>query len=103
MIQTFSYSFKHKSFEEEKEWRLCLSSPSDNERIKYRVKDSMLMPYLPIRMVNREDHSIITRIIVGPSRDREKLRSSISSYLNNSGVLLSSEEIEVTGTPYISS
>jgi hypothetical protein len=100
MIQTFSYSFKHKSFEEEKEWRLCCFVLPEDEQIKYRVKDSMLIPYLPFGIVDKENHSIISKIIVGPSRDKEKLKSSILSYLNDSGVTLSSQDIEVTQTPY---
>ena len=42
MIQTFSYSFKHKSFEEEKEWRLCYW-PEEN-KLKDRVKGYTLIP-----------------------------------------------------------
>ncbi len=100
MIQTFSYSFKHKSFKEEKEWRLCCFALSDEKQIKYRIKDSMLIPYLPFGIVDKENRSIISRIIVGPSRDKEKLKSSILSYSNNSGVTLSSQDIEFTQTPY---
>ena len=100
MIQTFSYSFKHKSFEEEREWRLCCFAFSDEKQIKYRVKNSMLIPYLPFRIVDKENHSIISRIIVGPSRNKETLKSSILSYLNDSRITLSSQDIEVTQTPY---
>ena len=100
MIQTFSYSFKHESFGEEKEWRLCCFVWSDDKQIKYRVKDSMLIPYLPFGTVDNENRSIISRIMIGPSRDKEKLKNSILSYLKDSGVALSSEKIEFTRTPY---
>jgi len=56
MIKTFSYSFKHMSFKEEKEWRLCYFPP-DNDSVRHRTKDSMLIPYLPFRSV-RSNHSL---------------------------------------------
>jgi len=95
MIRTFSYSFKHESFKEEKEWRLCCFTWSDDNQIKYRVKDSMLIPYLPFLAVENKDCSIIRSIKIGPSRNKEILKNSISSYLKDSDI-----SISVTETPY---
>lgn len=95
MIQTFSYSFKHKSFEEEKEWRLCYF-PEDYQ-LKYRTKHSMLIPYLPCSIVDNNDRSIIRKIIIGPSRDKENLEKSVSLYLKDSRI---SASVEFTDTPY---
>jgi hypothetical protein len=95
MIRAFSYSFKHKSFEEEKEWRLCCF-PEDYQ-LKYRTKHSMLIPYLPFLIVDNNDHSIIRKIRIGPSRDKENLEKSVSLYLKDSRV---SAKVEVTDTPY---
>lgn len=95
MIQTFSYTFKHKSFEEEKEWRLCCFALDD--QLKYRTKHSMLIPYLPFLIVDHKDCSIIKKIMIGPSSDKEKLRKSVSSFLKDSRI---SVPVEVTDTPY---
>lgn len=100
MIRTFSYSFKHESFYEEKEWRLCCFSWSDDKQIRYRMKNSMLIPYLPFRIADKENDSIISSMIVGPSREKEKLRRSVSSYLKHSGVPLLPANIRCTQTPY---
>ena len=100
MIQTFSYSFKHESFKEEKEWRLCYFYSPDCNQLKYRTKYSMLIPCLPFSIFDDNGLSIISRIMIGPSRDKEKLSYPIWSYLNDSGVPLSPQKIKVTQTPY---
>jgi hypothetical protein len=100
MMQTFSYSFKHESFKEEKEWRLCYFYSPEYDQLRYRTKYSMLIPCLPFSILDNNGHSIISRIMIGPSHDKEKLSYSIWSYLNNSGVPLSPEKIKVTQTPY---
>jgi hypothetical protein len=99
-LQTFSYSFKHKSFEEEVEWRLvCFLFPEEH-RLKDRVKDSIIKPYLPFLIVDNNDNIIIKKIRIGPSRDKEKLRKYISSYLKNLGKQFSHIKIDVTETPW---
>ncbi len=104
MIRTFSYSFKHKSFKEEKEWRLCCFTSSDYGQIKYRVKDSMSIPYLPFLAVDDKDCSIIRSIKIGPSCDKENLKISISSYLKDSGYHPGKDiGVSVTETPYAKS
>ena len=97
MLQTFSYSFKHESFGEESEWRLVCFLFTDDDQLKYRVKDSMLIPYLPFLIIDHNNESIISKIMIGPSRDKEKLRKCISSYLRDSRI---SASVKVTDTPY---
>ena len=66
MLQTFSYSFKHKSFEEESEWRLVCFICADDGQRKYRVEDSMSIPYLPFLIVDNNDNS--NRSVMGGKR-----------------------------------
>ena len=100
MIQSFSYSFKHKSFEEEEEWRLCYWPEKDNHNLKDRVKDSTLIPYWPFLTVDHNNKSIISKIMIGPARDKKKLKKHISSYLKDLGKQFSHIEIDVTKTPW---
>lgn len=100
LIQTFSYSFKHETFKEENEWRLCCFTLPDDNQIRYRVKDSKRIPYLPFWAVDNKDNSIITSIIIGPCRDKEILKNSVSSCLKDSEILLLPQNIDVTRTPY---
>lgn len=95
MIQTFSYSFKHNSFEEETEWRLVYLLTEDKH--KYRLKDSILMPYWTFLTIDHNNESIIRKIMVGPSRDKENLGKSIKVYLKKSRI---SASVKVTDTPY---
>lgn len=100
-LRFFSYSFKHLSFEEEQEWRLCVfhfGTEYETAKPEYRVKDSMLIPYLPFLTVDNEGNSIIRSIKIGPSRDKETLKTNILSYLKDKGhkdVIVS-----ITETPY---
>lgn len=98
MIQTFSYSFKHISFKEENEWRLVYWP--DENKLKYRVKDSILIPYFPFLTIDHNKESIISKIMIGPSRNKENLKNSITSYLKNSRVSPFIEEVKITDTPY---
>jgi len=98
MIQSFSYSFKHESFKEEKEWRLAYWP--DKNKLKDRVKDSTLIPYWPFLTVDHNNKSVIDKIMIGPSRDKEKLRKYISSYLKDLGTQFSHIEVDVTKTPW---
>lgn len=93
MIKTFSYTFKHKSFKEEKEWRLCYITFDD--KLKYRTKHSTLIPYLPFMMVDKNDKTLIKEIMIGPSRDKENLRKSVSMYLKDSEI-----SVNKTDTPF---
>jgi len=93
MIQTFSYSFKHASFKEEKEWRLCYFPP--DESIRYRTKGSMLIPYISFSI-----EPAIRSVMIGPSRDKENLQKSVMSYLETSDFPGVSQRVEVTQTPY---
>ncbi|MBL7152260.1 MAG: DUF2971 domain-containing protein [Phycisphaerae bacterium] len=93
MIQTFSYSFKHASFKEEKEWRLCYF-PTD-ESIRHRTKGSMQIPYISFSI-----EPAIHSVMIGPSRDKGNLGKSVMSYLKTSNLPDVSQRVEVTQTPY---
>lgn len=98
MIRTFSYFFKHKSFKEESEWRLCYFI--EDYQLKDRVKDSILIPYFPFLTVDHNSKSIISKIRIGPSRDKENLRKHISSYLKDLGKQFSHIKVDATETPW---
>jgi len=97
-IQFFSNSFKHKSFEEENEWRLVYLV--DKYKFKYRLKDSSPIPYWPFLTVDHNGKSLISKIRIGPSHDKENLRKYISSYLEDLGKQFSHIKIDVTETPW---
>ena len=80
---------------------MCCFLYQDNDQIKYRFKDSMRIPYLPFLAVDDKNRSIIRSIKIGPSRDEENLKNSISSYLKDSGYQLGLDiSVSITETPY---
>lgn len=97
-IRFLSYSFKHQSFEEEQEWRLCLFSCGEENLLKYKVVDSMLIPYVSFLTKDTCGQSTIKTIKIGPSRDKENLRKNITSYLNDLGY--KDIIVNITETPY---
>jgi len=78
--------FKDKSFEEEKEWRLV--SPTiryDNERLRFRVGNSMMTPFFGLPIKN--DGALpIPHVVVGPCPHTELAKFAVTSLLMRNGV-----------------
>ena len=73
-----SFSFKHRMFAEESEWRLVQLSPTDPKlrpdlpRPQIRTSATGLIPYLSPRLAdNHEGKPPIAEVIVGPGRHPE--------------------------------
>ena len=83
-IAQIATSFKHKSFCEEKEWRLVVG-PVDipSERILYRPSDTAIIPYVEIDFKN----SVlpIECIIIGPGPYQQRNGVSLRQMLSISG------------------
>jgi hypothetical protein len=66
--------WKHRSFSDEKEWRLISSRYMTRVKPRFRVRGNLLVPYIPVSL---EDQDLWTdvQIVMGPcSRENEDLR-----------------------------
>lgn len=68
---------KHESFSEEEEVRLACQSTT--RKIKFRVKDCVLVPYVPMEI----DVNSITKIIIGPMVDQPLAKKGLQHFLQS--------------------
>lgn len=90
-------SFKHKSFGEEREWRLVVG-PIDvpSKKISYRPSETGIIPYVEI--VSSNNSLPIERIIVGPGPHQKRNEASLRQMLAISA--LEKVEVLVSDIPY---
>lgn len=68
---------KHEKFHEEKEVRLACQSTVREK--KFRVKNSVLVPYVPFKF----DVNTVTKIIIGPMPDQALAERGLSQFLES--------------------
>lgn len=89
--------FKNLGFSEEKEFRFVFSPLIIFPEIKFRIGAYGLIPYLEMKM--REKGKLpLRRIIIGPSKNRELLKTGIYMFLENNNFL--EIPIEFSSVPY---
>lgn len=91
LILTLSPQFKHKSFEDEREWRLIINEPKKQSDLEYRTKDNVLVPYL--KLGQRGVPLPITKITVGPGKDVDITMQSVEMFLKSK---MHYEDVEVS-------
>jgi hypothetical protein len=86
--------FKHKAFDEEKEWRLVMPVP---QRLTHRIRGSLLTPYGEL-VLGDCLAELLQTIIIGPSNHKEQTAKSMRGMLKRNG--LSSVEVKCSVIPY---
>jgi len=71
--------FKHPSFIEENEMRICRLETAHSKLIKYRVRSGIVVPYLEVDIEPRH----IKSIHVGPMKNQHLAVASMRSFINN--------------------
>ena len=93
-VSLSSSRFKHKAFQEEKEWRIAIFDvPADS--VRFRTRRSMMIPFVPFDL--GKGHSVwplIQRVTVGPSPHQTETIDAIKKRLDNRVSVLGS------GIPY---
>jgi DUF2971 family protein len=81
-LNRYAPILKHKSFSEEREWRI-ISRPlfCSHERFGYRAGSSMLVPYFRIPLSSEQRPFSIEEIIVGPTPHPEQSIRSVKGLL----------------------
>lgn len=96
--------FKHYAFDEEKEFRLEIRSQIDNETnnkdVKFRHNDNMIIPYVKVDKKDKEKLLPLKEIIVGPSVDYDRVKTSIERLLLKMGYDLNAITIKKSIVPY---
>jgi hypothetical protein len=81
-LNRYAPILKHKSFEEEREWRI-ISRPlaCSFERFGYRAGSSMLIPYFRVPLVIGDESLQIEQMFIGPTPHSRQSRHSLQGCL----------------------
>jgi hypothetical protein len=98
-LSRYAPVLKHKSFEEEEEWRL-ISRPlmSSDERLDYRQGSSMLVPYYRVPLSAHGQPLSLKEIIIGPTPHRTQSRRSVENILAKHGLQIT--QVHNTAGPF---
>lgn len=91
LILSLSPQFKHKGFEDEREWRLIVNEPKKSADVVFRTKDNVLVPYL--KLGEKGVGLPIDRVIVGPGKDMDITLQSVELFLKSK---MEYEDVEVS-------
>lgn len=99
MVMQIAPIIKHKSFEEEKEWRLItLVDKPKRSHPEYRCGRSMLIPYRPFKLIDKSDILNDLRVVVGPTPHPERAKESAGWFLFSRKC--SQPNIKISNSPY---
>ncbi len=73
--------FKHKSFEDEREWRIIVKAPLPILKVEYRTRDNVLVPYL--KLGSSDLPLPIERVRIGPGKDMDITKQSVEMFLQS--------------------
>jgi hypothetical protein len=75
-------SIKTCDFVEENEWRLIIIKPPkySGDDLNFRESNSMLIPYIKVKLNPNSEERLFTFVLVGPSQPQNLLQSSISQF-----------------------
>ncbi len=76
LIEIYALSFKHEAFIDENEIRFVISCEDDDQRINFRVKGQLLIPYIPVKF----DPQLLKSITIGPIDNQELALDSLAMF-----------------------
>lgn len=83
MLLTIIPMLKHRSFREEREWRIVSNFKKiKSSQIKFREGKFAIVPYVEFKLANKHEKLNISKIIVGPNPHMELSLKSVKSILS---------------------
>lgn len=76
LIDIYALSFKHQAFDDESEVRFVLSCPPDDERISFRARGDMLIPYMSVPF----ERYLLKSIKIGPLNNQDLASDSLCMF-----------------------
>ena len=79
ILELHNMFFKHKAFENEKEFRCVIYYVKDYSKtsLDFRIVNGIILPYLKINF----DKTLLTAITISPANDQELLKESLEFYI----------------------
>lgn len=81
LIISLAPRFKHKSFEDEREWRIIVKTPLQAVTVEYRTRDNVLVPFIKLGSSNLA--LPIEAVRVGPGKDMDITKQSVEMFLKS--------------------
>lgn len=92
-------AFKHRSFDEEQEWRaVSLPGSIDPSRMRFRAGSSMLIPYCEFPLLREDGHLRIQELVVGPTLEPDLAKKGLEMVLAANRVKF--EQAKLSDIPY---
>lgn len=87
-LNRYAPILKDESFSEEREWRI-ISRPlmSSSKDFCFREGQSLLIPYSRFPLSYNDLAFRLTQVVIGPTRDQERSKSSVTSFLMHERLL----------------
>lgn len=100
IISMLATTFKHSSFSEEQEVRLVVSNEITSEKINFRTKNNILVPFYELDVTKE----VISGVIIGPVENQKITEHSLDLYNLHRAAKLGGERyrltIETSDIPY---
>ncbi|CAH6119010.1 TPA: hypothetical protein ACTYPY_005646 [Klebsiella pneumoniae] len=77
LIDIYALSFKHQAFFDENEIRFVISCSPDDDRINFRTRGNLLIPYIPLAF----EPQLLKSITIGPIDNQELACASLAMFL----------------------
>jgi hypothetical protein len=101
-LNRYAPILKDESFSEEREWRI-ISRPlmSSSKDFCFREGQSLLIPYSKFPLSYDDLKCRLTEVVIGPTRDQERSKSSVTSFLIHERLLKGTEVgVEISKVPF---
>lgn len=76
LLDIYALSFKHQAFSDECETRFVISCSGDDERISFRPKGDILIPYIPVKFAPH----LLRSIMIGPVNNQDLACESLMMF-----------------------
>jgi hypothetical protein len=90
-IDIYALSFKHQAFDDEYEIRFVISCSPDDERINFRVRGNLLIPYIPLAF----EPQLLKSITVGPIDNQELACASLTMFSEKVSLKIQQEQGDI--------
>lgn len=101
-LNIYAPILKDESFNEEREWRI-ISRPlmSSSKDFCFREGRSLLIPYSKFPLSYNDLAFRLKEVVIGPTRDQGRSKSSVTSFLRHEGLLKRMEvDVEISKVPF---
>lgn len=101
-LNRYAPILKDESFSEEREWRI-ISRPlmSSSKDFCFREGRSLLIPYSKLSLSYDDLAFRLKEVVIGPTRDQERSKSSVTSFLRHEGLMKRLEvDVESSKVPF---